>query len=130
YLPDDPNIETDVQFGVTKRLLGDYVRHENEKTQAPGVKDTWFKIDSTFIMEPGTAKLPRAPIEDKATTTQMRPKYLAAARREPEMAKQEGSLILRSAREARRSRRMGHESEPVAILRDGASRLLRMGSAD
>src|SRR5512140_2262721 len=26
YLPDDPNIETDVQFGVTKRLLGDYVR--------------------------------------------------------------------------------------------------------
>ena len=39
YLPDDPNIETDVQFGVTRRLLGDYVRHENEKPPAPGVKD-------------------------------------------------------------------------------------------
>ena len=23
YLPDDPNIETDVQFGVTRRLLGE-----------------------------------------------------------------------------------------------------------
>ena len=38
YLPDDPNIETDVQFGVTRRLLGDYVRHEDEKPPAPGVK--------------------------------------------------------------------------------------------
>ena len=27
YLPDDPNIETDVQFGVTRRLLGEFVRH-------------------------------------------------------------------------------------------------------
>ena len=87
YLPDDPNIETDVQFGVTKRLLGDYVRHENEKPPAPGVKDPWFSLDYTFIMEPGVARLPRAPIEDKAKTTEMRPKYLAAAKRAPEMAK-------------------------------------------
>jgi hypothetical protein len=36
YLPDDPNIETDVQFGVTKALLGNYVRHEGEKPPAPG----------------------------------------------------------------------------------------------
>ncbi len=77
YLPDDPNIETDVQFGVTRRLLGDYVRHENEKPPAPGVKDPWFSLDYTFIMEPGTAKLPRAPIQDKATTTDMRPQVSA-----------------------------------------------------
>ena len=51
-----------------RRLLGDYVRHENEKPPAPGVKDPWFSLDYTFIMEPGTAKLPRAPIQDKATT--------------------------------------------------------------
>ena len=40
-------------------------------------------------MEPGTAKLPRAPIEDKAKTTEMRPQYLPAAenRRAPAMAK-------------------------------------------
>src|SRR5713226_2455566 len=29
YVPEDPHIETDVQFGVTKALLGDYVRHES-----------------------------------------------------------------------------------------------------
>jgi catechol 1,2-dioxygenase len=87
YLPDDPNIETDVQFGVTRRLLGDYVRHENEKAPAPGVKDPWFSLDYTFIMEPGTAKLPRPPIQDKAKTTEMRPQYLPAVNRAPEMAK-------------------------------------------
>jgi hydroxyquinol 1,2-dioxygenase len=76
-----------VQFGVTRRLLGDYVRHENEKAPAPGVKDPWFSLDYTFIMEPGTAKLPRPPIQDKAKTTEMRPQYLAAANRAPEMAK-------------------------------------------
>ena len=87
YLPDDPNIETDVQFGVTRRLLGDYVRHEGEKAPAPGVKDPWFSLDYTFIMEPGVAKLPRAPIQDKATTSQMRPQVLEAKHREPAMAK-------------------------------------------
>jgi catechol 1,2-dioxygenase len=87
YLPDDPNIETDVQFGVTKRLLGDYVRHENETPPAPGVKDPWFTLDYTFIMEPGTAKLPRPPIQDKAKTIDMRPQYLSAVDRAPAMAK-------------------------------------------
>ena len=88
YLPDDPNIETDVQFGVTKRLLGDYVRHENEKPPAPGVKDPWYSLDYTFVMEPGKAKLPRPPIQDKAKTTEMRPQYLPAKNlRAPALAK-------------------------------------------
>ena len=87
YLPDDPNIETDVQHGVTRRLLGNYVRHENEAPPAPGVKDPWFSLDYTFIMEPGTAKLPRPPIQDKATTTDMRPQVLQATNRQPAMAK-------------------------------------------
>ncbi len=30
YSSDDPNLETDSQFGVTERLIGHYVRHENE----------------------------------------------------------------------------------------------------
>ncbi len=38
-------------------------------------------------MEAGVAKLPRAPIEDKATTTQMRPQVLETKNREPAMAK-------------------------------------------
>ena len=40
YLPDDPNIETDVQFGVTKHLIGDYVRHEDGKAPAKSVTVT------------------------------------------------------------------------------------------
>jgi catechol 1,2-dioxygenase len=88
YLPDDPNIETDVQFGVTKRLLGEFVRHENETPPAPGMKSPWFSLDYTFIMESGTAKLPRPPIQDKAKTTDMRPEYLPARNlRQPVMAK-------------------------------------------
>ena len=88
YLPDDPNIETDVQFGVTKALLGNYVRHDAGPPPAPGVKAPWYTLEYTFVMEPGAARLPRAPIQDKAKTTEMRPEYLPAAdRRQPEMAR-------------------------------------------
>ena len=47
----------------------------------------WYTLDYTFTMEPGKAKLPRAPIQDKAKTTEMRPQYLAAVNRAPAMAK-------------------------------------------
>jgi catechol 1,2-dioxygenase len=87
YLPDDPNIETDVQFGVTRRLLGNFVRHDNERPPVPGMKDPWFSLDYTFIMEPGVAKLPRPPIQDKAKTSEMRPQVLQATSRQPAMAK-------------------------------------------
>ena len=64
YAPDDPVIETDVQFGVTRALLGDYVRHDaGEKAPAEGVEGEWYSLDQTFVMEPGVAKLPRAPIQ-------------------------------------------------------------------
>jgi catechol 1,2-dioxygenase len=86
YLPDDPNIDTDVQFGVTRRLLGDFVRHD-DAPPVPGMKTPWYSLDYTFIMEPGTAKLPRPPIQDKAKTTDMRPQVLKAANRAPAMAK-------------------------------------------
>src|SRR5581483_459400 len=85
YLPDDPNIETDVQFGVTRRLLGNFVRHDDKPP--PGMKAPWYSLDYTFVMEPGTAKLPRPPIQDKAKTADMRPQVLKAANREPAMAK-------------------------------------------
>ena len=87
YVPEDPNIETDVQFGVTKALLGDYVRHESGTPPAPGVKAPWYTLDYTFTMEAGKARLPRAPIQDKATTSEMHPQYLPAVRRSPAMAK-------------------------------------------
>jgi hydroxyquinol 1,2-dioxygenase len=66
YVPDDPNIETDVQFGVTKALLGKYILHENEPAPAAEIKGPWYSLDQTFVMEKGTAKLPRPPITGKA----------------------------------------------------------------
>src|SRR5271156_3301591 len=38
YDPEDPNIETDVQFGVTRHLIGNYVRHDAPRPQTPDVK--------------------------------------------------------------------------------------------
>jgi hydroxyquinol 1,2-dioxygenase len=66
YVPDDPNIETDVQFGVTKALLGQYVLHDKDPAPAPDVKGPWYSLDQTFVMEVGKAKLPRPPISGKA----------------------------------------------------------------
>jgi len=62
YLPDDPNIETDVQFGVTKALLGNYVRHDTGAPPAPGVRAPWYTLEYTFVMEPGKSRLPKPPI--------------------------------------------------------------------
>jgi catechol 1,2-dioxygenase len=66
YVPDDPYLETDVQFGVTRRLIGDYVRHDNEPAPDPGTEGAWYSLDYNFIMEPGESKLPAAPITGKA----------------------------------------------------------------
>ena len=37
YVQDDKFIDTDVQFGVTRKLIGNYVRHENERAPAADV---------------------------------------------------------------------------------------------
>jgi hydroxyquinol 1,2-dioxygenase len=66
YVQDDKFLESDVQFGVTRRLVGNYVRHENEKPPAPDVNGPWYSLDYTFVMEPGVTKLPRPPITGKA----------------------------------------------------------------
>lgn len=66
YDPEDKNIETDVQFGVTHHLIGNYVKHDEPCTRAADVKAPWYSIEHTFIMESGTARLPRPPITGKA----------------------------------------------------------------
>ena len=78
YVPEDPHIQTDVQFGVTKALLGNYVRHNTGSPPAPGVKAPWYTLDYTFKIDTGTAHLPLAPIHDKAKSSEARPQYLAA----------------------------------------------------
>jgi catechol 1,2-dioxygenase len=66
YDPEDPNLETDVQFGVTRHLIGNIIRHNEPCPRAPDVKTPWYTIEHTFIMESGTARLPRPPITGKA----------------------------------------------------------------
>ena len=66
YSPDDKYLETDAQFGVTRHLIGNYVKHENEKAPAPDVSGPWYSLDYSFVMESGKAKLPRPPITGKA----------------------------------------------------------------
>jgi hydroxyquinol 1,2-dioxygenase len=66
YVPDDPYLETDVQFGVTRRLIGNYVRHDSEPAPWPGVEGEWYSLDYAFEMEPGDSQLPAAPITGKA----------------------------------------------------------------
>jgi catechol 1,2-dioxygenase len=65
YSNDDPNLDSDVQFGVTEALVGNYVRHDTDKS--PDVKAPWYSLEYTFVVEKGVAKLPKAPISAKAT---------------------------------------------------------------
>jgi hydroxyquinol 1,2-dioxygenase len=67
YSSDDKNLETDVQFGVTRALIGKYVRHDKEPAPASDVRGPWYSLDHSFVIEPGEAKLPRPPITGKAT---------------------------------------------------------------
>ncbi len=57
YDPQDPHLETDSQFGVTQALIGDYRKEP----------DGSYRLEFTFVVEPGEARLPRAPITAKAT---------------------------------------------------------------
>jgi hydroxyquinol 1,2-dioxygenase len=65
YTDDDPNLETDSQFGVTRALIGHYVRHD-EPAPERDIKGPWYSLEYTFRIEPGIARLPRAPITGKA----------------------------------------------------------------
>lgn len=63
YDANDPHIDSDVQFGVTKALVGDFVRHDGPHPDAPDVPAPWYSLDYTYVMEPGEAVLPRPPIK-------------------------------------------------------------------
>jgi len=55
YDPADPHLETDSQFGVTDALIGHFVRKGDD-----------YALEFTFVIAPGEARLPRAPITEKA----------------------------------------------------------------
>ena len=54
YDPEDPHLDTDSQFGVTRALVGNFREEES------GVA-----LEFTFVLEPGESTRPRAPISAK-----------------------------------------------------------------
>jgi catechol 1,2-dioxygenase len=70
YSHDDPMLDTDAQFGVTRALIATYVRHEieDEPAPAPDVTEPWYTLDYTFVVEPGEAWLPTPPVSAKSET--------------------------------------------------------------
>jgi catechol 1,2-dioxygenase len=54
YDPEDAHLETDSQFGVTRALIGNFVR-----------TDSGYRLEFTFTLEPGESWLPKAPITEK-----------------------------------------------------------------
>ena len=56
YDPEDPHLETDSQFGVTRALIGNFVKSGDG-----------YQLAFTFQLEPGEARLPKAPITEKVS---------------------------------------------------------------
>ena len=54
YDPEDPHLDTDSQFGVTRALIGDFRKDKDG-----------YELAFTFQLEPGEARLPKAPITEK-----------------------------------------------------------------
>lgn len=66
YASDDPFLDHDPQFGVTRALVGDFIPHNEpapDATTPCEVAAPWFSLDFTFTLEPGESRLPRPPIK-------------------------------------------------------------------
>jgi catechol 1,2-dioxygenase len=63
YDPADPHLDSDVQFGVTKALIGNFVRHESPHPTKADVAVPWYSLDHVYRMEEGETVLPRPPIK-------------------------------------------------------------------
>ncbi|MCK1649947.1 catechol 1,2-dioxygenase [Bradyrhizobium sp. 149] len=63
YDPADPHIDSDVQFGVTKALLGKFLRHDTPHPTERDITTPWYSLDHVYRLEAGEAVLPRPPIK-------------------------------------------------------------------
>ena len=63
YNSADPHIDDDVQFGVTKATLADFVRHGEPHPTAGDVAAPWYSLDYTYVLERGPTVLPKPPIK-------------------------------------------------------------------
>jgi hypothetical protein len=62
FMPDDEHLEEDVQFGVTRNLIGNLVRHDEPRSDDPDLEAPWYSLKYTFMMEEGETRLPPPPI--------------------------------------------------------------------
>jgi catechol 1,2-dioxygenase len=60
---DVPNLETDVPFAVTRKLVGRFVRHDDRS--APDGSGPWYSLDDEYTLEPGESRRPKPPITGK-----------------------------------------------------------------
>jgi protocatechuate 3,4-dioxygenase beta subunit len=63
FVDDDEHLESDVVFGVTRALVGDYRRHDHGEPPAAGVRAPWYTLNYRFVMQMGEAILPKPPIK-------------------------------------------------------------------
>jgi hydroxyquinol 1,2-dioxygenase len=66
YSPDDPHLETDSQFGVTRALVANFQLHENDPAPDGEVSGPWYSLQHTFILQRGESWLPTPPVSKKA----------------------------------------------------------------
>ena|SRR6185503_523694 len=57
YDPEDPHLETDSQFGVTRALIGNFIKEDGDG----------YRLEFTFVIEPGESRRPKAPITEKVS---------------------------------------------------------------
>ena len=62
YVDGTEYLESDVQFGVTRALIGGFTRHD-EPCADESISTPWYSIDYKFVMESGETKLPLPPIK-------------------------------------------------------------------
>jgi protocatechuate 3,4-dioxygenase beta subunit len=63
FVDDDEHLESDVVFGVTRALVGDYRRHDEGEPPVTDVRATWYTLNYRFVMQTGEAILPKPPIK-------------------------------------------------------------------
>ena len=63
YNSADPHIGDDVQFGVTRSTLADFVRHDEPHPSARDIAPPWYSLDATYVLERGPTVLPKPPIK-------------------------------------------------------------------
>jgi protocatechuate 3,4-dioxygenase beta subunit len=63
FVDDDEHLESDVVFGVTRALVGDYRRHDEGEPPATDVRAPWYTLNYRFVMQTGEAILPKPPIK-------------------------------------------------------------------